>query len=305
MPVRTRRLIVAPMRCRGPLILLSLLAAPASGQPAAPGLPAAEAPPPESVYAPPRVDESADGGFNEGALALDITGRYVTDYVFRGLEIVEPDAREDAINVQVDALLTLDLGRLPDPFVRVFTNTAEGDNISNFQTIRPSVGLSFEGDAFDLDLGYQSFTYPDRDGLDTSEVFALLTIDDGYLAGGEEPILGPYVFAAYDYDAFTGTYIEAGLLRAFDVGESNFDVRLNAHVAYVDSFEGLYGGDGSGFSHYQLSATLHYDLNTLLNISRRYGHFGVEGYINFTDGIDDEFTTTNQIWGGAGITFRY
>ena len=265
---------------------------------------------PETVYAPPSV-EGANEGFNGGALSLSLTGRYVTDYVYRGLELVEPQTHEDSINVQVDALLKLDLGKLPDPFVRVFTNTAEGDNLSNFQVIRPSVGLEWQTDAFTLAVGQQSFTYPDRSDLDTSEVFAELNINDGYLAGGDDPIVGPYVFAAYDYDTYTGTYVEAGLRRTFKVNDTNLDLMLEAHVAYVDHYADLYGigpagtRAGSGFEHYQLSLTAHYDLNTLLNISRRYGQFGVEGYLNYTDGIDDKLAATTQIWGGAGITFRY
>ena len=266
--------------------------------------------PPETVYAPVKPEEGG-GGYNEGALTLAITGRYVTDYVFRGFEIVEPQTHEDAINVQIDSRLQLDLGKLPDPFVRVFTNTAEGDSISNFQVIRPSVGLSWQTDAFILDVGQQSFTYPDRTELDTSEVFGEININDGYLLGGDDPIVGPYVFVAYDYDRYTGTYAEAGLRRKVRVGESNLDLLFEGHVAYVDHYAELFGVGpegsrrGSGFQHYQLSLTAHYDLNTLLNISRRYGQFGVEGYLNYTDGIDNDLAATTQIWGGAGITFRY
>jgi hypothetical protein len=265
--------------------------------------------PQETIYAPPPVAQSSQG-YNEGALSLDITGRYMTDYIFRGLELVEPPGSEDAINVQFDALLTLDLGELPDPFVRIFTNTAEGDDISNFQVIRPSVGIEWETEAFTLAAGNQSFTYPDRTELDTSEVFATLTINDGLLFGEDEPILSPYVFAAYDYDTFNGTYVAAGVSREFQIPESNFSGGIHGLVAYVNDLPDLYGIDtvdpeGSGFSHYQVGARLHYDLNSLLNISRRYGQWGVEGYLNYTDGLDSDLAVTPQLWGGAGITFRY
>lgn len=265
--------------------------------------------PQETIYAPPPVAQSSQG-YNEGALSLDITGRYMTDYIFRGLEIVEPAGSEDAINVQFDALLTLDLGKLPDPFVRVFTNTAEGDDISNFQVIRPSVGVEWETEAFSLAVGNQSFTYPDRTELDTSEVFLNLAFNDGLLFGEDEPILSPYVFAAYDYDTFNGTYVAAGVSREFRMPESNFSGEIYGLVAYVNDLADLYGVDsvnpqGDGFSHYQVGARLHYDLNSLLNISRRYGRWGVEGYLNYTDGLDSDLAVTPQLWGGAGITFRY
>lgn len=267
------------------------------------------APPQETIYAPPPVAGSS-AGFNEGALSLDITGRYMTDYMFRGLELVEPSGSEDAINVQFDALLTLDLGQLPDPFVRIFTNTAEGDDISNFQVIRPSVGVEWETEAFRLAVGNQSFTYPDRAELDTSEVFLNLTLNDGLLFGEDEPVLSPSLYAAHDYDTFNGTYVAAGVSRGFQVPDSNFSGEIYGLVAYVNDLPDLYGADpvdpeGSGLSHYQLGTRLHYDLNSLMNISRRYGRWGVEGYLNYTDGIDSDLAVAPQLWGGAGITFRY
>lgn len=261
----------------------------------------------ESIYAPESVSDY-QGGYNEGALSLEINGRYMTDYIFRGLEIVEPQTHEDAVNLQLEADLRLDLGRLPDPFFHIVTNTAEGDDISNFQVIRPSVGLEWETEAFEVAVGTQSFTYPDRNELDTGEVFVDLQLNDGFLYSRDEPLLGPFVFAAYDFDRFEGLYIEGGLRRDFAVADTNLRFRLEGLVAYVNNFE-LYSAtpesDGSGFSHYQVGLLAEYRLNSLLNISRRYGQWSAAGYLYYTDGIDNELAATSQIWGGAGITFRY
>ena len=263
----------------------------------------------ESIYQPPEVSRG-EQGFNEGALSLGIDARYMTDYIFRGIEVVEPGTSEDAINVQVDAHLQLDLGKLPDPFLRIFTNTAEGDDISNFQVFRAAVGAEWQTEAFKAAVGNQSFTYPDRTELDTSEVFLDLRLNDGLLFGEDDEILGPFVFFSYDYDTFEGVYVEAGFRRSFRVTDTALTLQFEGLVAYVDGLDNLFGRSpvdpvGSGFSHYQFGARAHYDLGTLLNISRRYGQWGVEGLIFYTDGIDNELNTDTQVWGGAGITFRY
>ena len=94
------------------------------------------------------------------------------------------------------------------------------------------------------------------------------------------------------------------------MGESNLDLTFEGLVAYVDHFADLYGvgpsrqsAAAADSSHYQISLTSHYDLNTLLNISRRYGQFGVEGYLNYTDGIDDK-TWRPRPSSGAGRASR-
>jgi hypothetical protein len=261
----------------------------------------------ESVYVPPGVGDM-QGGYNDGALSIDITARYMTDYIYRGLEVVEPPTPEDAINFQLGAELRLDLGRLPDPFFRVLTNTAEGDDISNFQIIRPAVGLEWETEAFDIALGTQSYTYPDRTDLDTAEAFVDLRFNDGVLYSEEGPILGPFIVAVWDFDQYEGLYVEGGLRRTFDVADTNVRITVEGVVAYVHNY-GLYSAsadnDGTGFSHYQVGVTGEYRLNTLLNISRRYGQWSLAGYLNYTDGIDNELAATTQVWGGGGIVFRY
>ncbi len=257
---------------------------------------------PETIYGAPPL-QTPGSGYNDGAIRLDGAAIYSTDYIFRGIEIVEPMTNEDAANLALSATLTFDLGRLPDPFVHVRTNTAGGDDVSNFQVIRPTVGLHWMTDGFEVAIAHQSFTYPDRDELDTAEIYVELDLYDGALGDGSGKLLGPYVVAAYDYDAFEGTYLEAGLRRYEQLEESELSLGYDVHVAYVDRLDELFGGDG--FQHYQFGVRAGYELNTLLNISRRYGIWSIGGYLNYTDGIDNDVAATTQIWGGGGISFTY
>lgn len=261
----------------------------------------------ESVYAPPEMLEGQTGS-NQGALSLEIGARYMTDYIFRGLEVIEPSGSEDGFNFQFDAGLQMELGRLPDPFLRVFTNTAEGDEISKFQVIRPAAGLEWQTELLTIELGLQNFTYPDRDDLDTSEVFLDVQINDGVFLTEENPIIGPFIFAAYDIDQYDGFYLEGGVRRTFEVLDSDLSITVEGLVAYVDEYAAysfIPTNDGTGFSHYQVGAMAQYNLNSLLNIAQRYGQWSAAGYLYYTDGIDDELGATTQVWGGGGIIFRY
>jgi hypothetical protein len=259
---------------------------------------------PETVYGTPPI-LTPGSGQNDGGINLNASVRYATDYMFRGFEPVEADSSEDSINFGIDTTLTFDLGRLPDPFVRVITNTAEGDSVSKFQVIRPIVGFQWDTDAFGLTLGHQSFTYPDRDVLDTAEIFIDLAINDDALFGGEGVNFGPYLFVAYDYDAFEGTYAEAGFRRFEPIDESALGLGYNVHLAYIESLGGLFGGSGRGFQHYQIGVLAGYDLNTLLNISRRYGIWSLQGSFNYTDGLEDDLAAETQLWGTFGVSLRY
>ena len=56
---------------------------------------------------------------------------------------------------------------------------------------------------------------------------------------------------------------------------------------------------------YDLGLVGTYSLNKLLNIPRRYGQWHLNGYLYYTDGIEDGLRADSQMWGGAGIWFRY
>jgi len=102
---------------------------------------------PESIYAPaapPREDE----GVNEGAVHLDLTVRYMSDYVYRGIDRSEVGGREDAPNVQFDGKLEFDLGKLPHPYVGLFVNVYDSDPISQFQEVRPVI-IAVDGKSTD------------------------------------------------------------------------------------------------------------------------------------------------------------
>jgi hypothetical protein len=278
----------------------------------------------DSVYAPPDPI-SANTGVNEGGVnfVLDVT--YLTDYVYRGIDMSEfiantlapgdttgrPDVapgHEDAANIQVNAEMKFDLGKAPHPFIGVFANTFDADPESRFQEIRPYIGLEWTMRPVIFTVGHNSYIYPDRDQLNTTEVFGKITIDDSYFLRTDDPILSPYVYAAYDYDLYDAVYIEAGVEHEFILEGTGIVLTAQASVAYVDGHELFVTPDAedeSGFQHYQLGLIGSYRLNDILDIPMRYGEWTLKGYLFYTDSIENDLKADTQVWGGAGIGFRY
>lgn len=271
---------------------------------------------PDSVYPPlePAPQDDADDvdafGRPLGGLHLDLSATYMTDYVFRGVERFDADRREDAANYQYDVRLSFDLGKLPHPYVDLFVNVGENDPVSSFQEVRPEVGFEWPVKPFVVSAGHTNYIFPDREALDTAEVFVKVAFDDSTVFHTERPLLNPYVYAAYDYDLYDGLYLQAGVRPTYRFERTGFSLTLDAHVAYVSGFRGLLASTNeslseNGFQHYQVGVIGNYELNTLLNIPDRYGKWSIAGYLYYTDGIDNELNANNQLWGGAGITLRY
>lgn len=259
-----------------------------------------------SVYAPP-APPSPEDGVNLGGVNVDLRVNYMTDYVFRGIEILEVPASEDAANLQVEAQLQWDLGRFPSPFIGVFTNVAEQDPISEFQEIRPFFGFDLDLRPFTFSVGHNTYIYPDRDDMNTAEVWGRIQLDDSWLFSTRKPLLSPYVLAAYDYDNYDGWYLEAGVSHEVELEDWGVTLEFYSHVAYVHRFAlfSLTPGEDSGFQHYQVGVIGSYSLNKLLNTSERYGQWRLIGYLNYTDGIDSDLRADDQLWGGAAIRFSY
>jgi hypothetical protein len=260
----------------------------------------------DSVYAPP-VPPSEEEGYNQGAVNLDLTVRYMTDYVYRGIDRSEVGGHEDAPNLQFDGRVSFDLGKLPHPYVGAFVNVYDSDPISRFQEVRPYFGVEWTLRPLILDIGHQNYIFPERDDLSTAEVYTKITFDDSWLFRTEKPILSPYVYAAYDYDLYNAWYFEAGVSHDFTIEDTGIVLTAVADVAYIRGYQLflLEGDDDTGFQHYDLGLIGRYSLNTLFNIPKRFGDFSVEGYIFYTDSIDDQLRADTQIWGGMGIRFQY
>lgn len=263
---------------------------------------------PESVYPPPEPMYMDEPGKSQTGVHFRLETRYLTDYVWRGIERFDAGRHEDEGNLQFQPRLQFDLGKLPHPYVDLFVNVAENDPISSFEEVRPEIGFDWAVKPFVISGGYTSYIFPDRTDIDSSEVFLRVSFDDSAVFHTERPIFSPYVHGAYDFDIYQGLYVEAGINHVLPIEDTGLTFIANAHAAYVNGFD-LFAIDpeesSTGFQHWQVGVTAKYNLNMLLNIPDRYGQISLNGYIHYTDAIDEDLIADDQLWGGAGITLEF
>ena len=261
----------------------------------------------KSVYAPPTPPRD-DEGVNAGGVHIDFAVRYVTDNVYRGVDRSEVGGPEDAPNLQFDGRFYFDLGKLPHPFVGAFVNIFDSDPISRFQEVRPYLGFEWNLRPFIVEAGNITYIFPERDEMNTGEVYGKVTFDDSWAFSTDRPILSPYVLVAYDYDKFDGWYMEAGIRHDFVIENTGLTITALASIAYVMD-QGFFAtserGRDTGLQHYEIGIIGSYSLNQLFQLSPRFGTFTLEGYLYYDDRTSTDLRANIQIWGGMGIGFKY
>jgi hypothetical protein len=284
--------------------LFLVVASPARAQNASP----ADVPP-SSYLQPSDPAYPTDGeSGNLGGVHMDFVFRDMTDYVYRGIDFSDTGGKEDAPTFQFDTVVSFDLGRAPHPYIGVFANVFNADPVSRFQEIRPSAGAEWTVRPLTIDGGINSYIYPEREEQNTAELFIEFQLDDSYWTKAVTPIFSPYLYSAYDMDRYNGWYFELGVEHEFKLEETGLGLRVFADAAYVTTYQ-LYaveeGGYDSGFQHYDVGLTVSYDLNEGLRLPPRYGSWLIEGYLVYTDNISNDLLAETQLWGGAGLRFKY
>ncbi|HLL90670.1 MAG TPA: hypothetical protein VK324_15320 [Tepidisphaeraceae bacterium] len=278
--------------------------------------------PPPSVYAPKELPR-ADAGTNAGGVHIDVSPAYVTDYVYRGIEISEglttftdplalvapgETGTEDAPNLQFDAKLSFDLGKAPHPFVGVFVNVFDADPLSRFQEVRPYFGVDWYLKPLTVTLGHNTYLFPEREPLNTSEAYVRIGFDDSTLWKTDRGVFNPYVLAAYDYDTYRGWYFEVGVHHDIPIPDTGLTVTFYSDIAYVTThqfFAITPGGTDSGFQHYDVGMLVRFDFNEAFKLGRRYGTWALEGQLTYTDNVENDLRADTQLWGGVALKFGY
>jgi len=278
----------------------------------------------ESIYLPPGPPREEEG-VNAGGVNGDLKISYLTDYVYRGVDqserlahindlgVFDPNANvgaEDAPNLQFDGSLKLNLGKLPHPIAGVFANVFNDDPVSRFQEIRPYFGIDWDLKPLRITAGQISYIYPERETLNTNEIWTSITFDDSRLWHTEKPLLSPYVYVAYDYDLYDGLYVETGIRHAFEIEDTGITLTAVADVAYVlnnAQFTDFTSSDpqDTGFQHYDVGLIGTLSLNHVIGIPRRYGEWTVDGMMFYTDNINKGLRADTQVWGGVVIGLKY
>src|SRR5580704_17895024 len=112
---------------------------------------------PQSVYAPPQPPTEQDG-VNNGGVDTDLTFRYVTDDVYRGVSHDRASGGNiHAPNFQAQSQLDFNLGKLPHPYIGVFANIDDSDPVSRFQEVRPFFGVEYTTRPLIFNIGHNSY----------------------------------------------------------------------------------------------------------------------------------------------------
>jgi len=260
-----------------------------------------------SVSVPVAGMGSEEGG-NFGGVNLSLNVNYMTDDMYRGVNYGEVATHKKSLNMQCSGELSFDLGRFPHPFVGVFVDVDDSDPISRFKEIRPYFGLEWKMRPLTFAIGDTSYIYPEREQFNTSEAWVKMTLDDSYLTGTDQPLLSPYIMAAYDYDINNGWYFEAGVRHDWVIEDTGLTISAVADVGYISGIQTVFvftEPRDNGFQHYDIGILGSYSLNTLFDFPRRFGEWSLNGYVYYTGKFQNDILADSQVWGGFGIGFKY
>jgi hypothetical protein len=263
-----------------------------------------------TVYGPPPLSPQQQEGINSGGANLDLSADYANAYVYRGVNHDDiPNPAGDSLNLLINGRLTFDFGQYPHLFVGIFSNVYDADPVSRFQEVMPSVGATWDLRPFLLEFGHNAYIYPQRENFDTSELYAKVTIDDSLLFNTDAPIFSPYAMASYDIADGKGWYVELGLSHDFPIADWGITLTVKADVAYIASLQQQFifinTMQDTGWQHAEGGLYGSYNLNTLLNIPKRYGDFDLTGFIIYSGKLSKQITASDVLWGGGGIDFKY
>jgi hypothetical protein len=262
---------------------------------------------PDNVYLEPATP-TPEQLTNQGGVHFSFAVDYLSTYMFRGIDqSTLPKTNEKAL--QFNGRLEFDLGKLPHPFIGVFSNIFNSDPVSRFEEVRPYAGLAWTIRPVTVSGGFTGYIFPNREGFDTQEVWGQVAIDDSRFFHTDRPFLNPYVFGAYDFDKYNGFYLEAGVRHDFVVGDTGLTLTAVGDFAYV-AHDRYFKGSGpnaaaSGLQHYDGGAILTYELNQPLHIPLRFGHFDVRAQLIYSGPITEGLRANSRLWGGVGMNFRY
>lgn len=262
---------------------------------------------PQNVYVQPATP-TPDQLVNKGGVHFSLDISYLSTYMYRGIDQSTPPERNEHA-LQFDGRLTFDVGKAPHPFIGVFSNIFNTDPVSKFEEIRPYAGVEWTIRPITVSAGFNSFIFPNREGLDYQEVWTQISVDDSRFFHTERPFLHPYVYGAYDYNKYYGFYLEAGVNHDFVIGDSGVILTAVGDFGYV-AHNSYFLGTGplahdTGFQHYDVGAVLTYDIGRALGIPLRYGQWQVKGLLFYTGPVEAGLRANNRIWGGVGVEFKY
>jgi hypothetical protein len=250
-----------------------------------------------------------DQQVNNGGTHFSLGFAYADKYIYRGVNHDAVATHGNSLNLLIDGRLEFDLGKYPHPFVELFTNIYDADPVSRFQEVRPIVGADWDVKPFDFQVSNVDYIFPDRESFNYPEIDLKATLDDYLLLNTDKPFLSPYILGAFEYQKYEGWYLEFGVKHDFEFEDIGLTVTPELNAAWISGlkqqFVFINTFRDTGWQHLELGLTITYSLNHLLDVSKKYGEFDVEGYGFYDDRLSQYITSSNAFWGGIGLNFKY
>ncbi len=280
------------------------------------------------------LDAEQEHGYEKPIpLTFSIEYTLVSDYIFRGINFSEyaGEGREKP-NHQMAAGVEYDTGDFGAVgFSAWFEWYADQEVFTpnentHLQEVDYTVYWSYEipDTPVTVELGWIAYTFPPLagDAHDTNEVYAKVSVDDGFIFGTDEPVLNPYVYYGLDVDdGQQGSWLEFGVSHDFVLADckamksapilKDITVTPSAVLAvdnrYLDKFDVL--GDGTEqeamrLAYMQYGLNVSYDLSSGLNIPPQYGAMTLSGFVNFNQAFRDDLLN-DEMWGGVSLGYEW
>lgn len=218
------------------------------------------------------------------ALSVTVDVTYVSDYVFRGVQLGDA-----SVQPSIEA-------SYGDFYAGVWHTSELSSNDGTTETdLYAGYGFAVT-DIVSLDVGVTQYTYSGGSGGDSTEVFVGVAAD---------VLLSPslYVYHDFDYDTYT---IEASVGYSIPVDAINTSIDLSASVGYQTSDDNYSsGGVDLGlddYTYYTVGASIPYALSDTATLT-----VGVEYIYNTEDAVTgfSGHNNNDAVVGSAGISIGF
>lgn len=259
---------------------------------------------------------------SENPIQVGISYSLYSDYIFRGINFSEYGGEgREKLNHQLATSLDVPLGKFGtigfDTFFEWYADqekiTGDGANIQEIDyTIRWSYDLDRIATTFTT--GWTEFVFPNVSGVSdndrTHEWFVLLEHNDAWLwrwAGynGDDGVLNPALFVAYDWHIAGGVWIELSLSHPFAVAEHltlTPGVNLGVDAGYLGP---LLGTDDHDFRYARTQFCL--DLTEALGLGEKAGAVSISGqiYYDLPTSSTRQTGLSDELWGGLTLSWSW
>lgn len=222
--------------------------------------------------------QAQDAAAEGSALSVTVDVTYVSDYVFRGVQLA---------NASVQPSVEAAYG---DFYAGIWHTDGLSDASSAETDLYAGYGFAVT-DIISIDAGVTQYVYSGGSGNDSTEVYVGATAD---------VLLSPSLYAYYDFD-YENVTLEASIGYSIPVDAINASIDLSAKVGYVDLDQAI--GTEDNYTYYVVGASVPYALSETATLT-----VGVDYVYNSEDAVASSVVASadeDAVVGKVGISIGF